>query len=301
MIVVAGEALVDMTPVAVDGCVAYVPRPGGSPMNVAVGLGRLGVDVSFLARLSRDRFGRMLRAHLLESRVGLELVADADDPSTLAFVHLSDGEPEYAFYAEQTADRLLQPADVGQLPDGAPLHLGANAMMLEPSATTLGKVLAREAGSRLTSLDPNIRPSLIPDADAYRARFSRWLSDIDVLKLSVADLGWLRPGTSVDGAVAGWLREGPALVLVTDGSAGARAFTRSFTTQVATPQVTVVDTVGAGDAFMAGALAYLDDAGKRTREDVEACTDDALRSLLHHATEIAADACTRPGAEPPWR
>jgi fructokinase len=301
MIVVAGESLIDLTPLAIGAETAYVPRPGGSPYNVALGLGRLGVPVSFLGRISQDRFGRLLRDHLADSGVGLDLVVDGDEPTTLALVHLGGDEPAYAFYAEGTAERLLERGEIGALPAGASLHVGSISLVLEPGASALTALMRQESGRRLISLDPNVRPGLIPDAAAYRSRFAEWLTLVDVVKVSVADLDWLAPGTEPAAAAARWIERGAALVLVTSGATGSSAFTAGATVQAAGPTVVVADTVGAGDAFTSGALAHLHAIGALSREGVGRLSRPELLDLLTAANAVAADTCTRPGADPPRR
>lgn len=301
MIVVAGESLIDLTPLGAGPGTAYVPRPGGSPYNVALGLGRLGVPVSFLGRISRDRFGRLLRDHLADSGVVLDLVVDGDEPTTLALVHLGDDEPEYAFYAEGTADRLLEASDLGALPAGAALHVGSISLVLEPGASALTELIRRESGRRFISLDPNVRPGLIPDAAAYRSRFAEWLGLVDVVKVSVADLDWLAPGAEPAAAAASWIARGAALVLVTAGATGSLAFTAGATGRATGPTVVVADTVGAGDAFTSGALAHLHAVGALSREGVSGLSPPELVDLLTAANAVAADTCTRPGADPPRR
>ena len=301
MIVVAGEALIDFTPAEVDGVQGYVPHPGGSPYNVAVGLGRQGVPVAFLGRISSDHFGKLLRSHLGESRVALEHVVTAAESTTLAFVHAGAGEPEYSFYAERTADRMLHRADLSPLPDAAALHLGSISLALEPGASTLEGLMQREARRRVISLDPNVRPGLIEDPEAYRARFARWTELADIVKASAADIAWLHPGTAPETVAARWLAAGVALVLVTSGAAGSFAYTAEAYATAAAPRVTVADTVGAGDAFTAGVLAYLHASSSLEREHLVALSGEDLRALLEEANEIAAATCTRPGAEPPWR
>lgn len=301
MIVVAGESLVDMTPCDCGGTAGYVPHPGGSPYNVAVGLGRLGVPVSFLGRVSTDRFGRMLQARLADSRVSLDLVATGNEPTTLAIVHVGTGEPEYSFYAEATADRLLLPEHVGALPDGAALHLGSISLLLEPGASTLDGLMRRESRRRLLTLDPNIRPGLIDDADTFRRRVQTWVELTDVVKVSEADLAWLYQGVPPEDVAARWLDAGAALVVVTSGTDGALAVTPTASAYAEAPEVVVADTVGAGDAFMSGLLAHLHANAWLTREAVAGLEQEQLLDLLAVANEIAGDTCTRPGADPPWR
>lgn len=188
-VVVAGDALVDLTPsTTVRGERAYQPHPGGSCLNVAVGLGRLGVPTAFLARLSSDAFGQMLRAQLADSGVHPTYFVDTDDLTTLAAVHLRGGQATYSFHAQRAADRGLLPEHLMTLAPGAALHLGSIALVLEPVASTLEGLLQRETGRRVISLDPNVRPGLIPDRVAYLDRFEGWVRLVDILKVSEEDL-----------------------------------------------------------------------------------------------------------------
>jgi len=301
-VVVAGDALIDLTPTTtVRGQLAYEPHPGGSCLNVAVGLGRLGVPTAFLARLSNDAFGQMLRAQLAESGVHPTYFVDTDDLTTLAAVHLRGGQPTYSFHAQRSADRGLLPEHLMPLPDGAALHLGSIALTLEPVASTLEWLLRREAGSRVISLDPNIRPGLIPDRVAYLDRFEGWMRAIDILKVSAEDLAWLYPRLSEDDVVTAWHAAGIPLVLVTHGEHGARASTPSTSVSAIAPPVAVVDTVGAGDAFTSGTLAHLHERGLLARDSLRSLDAADLIELLEEACLVAADTCTRAGAEPPRR
>ena len=308
-VVVAGDALVDLTPATTtQGTLAYEPHPGGSCLNVAVGLARLDVPTAFLGRLSRDAFGGLLREHLAASDVMDGWWVDTDDLSTLAFVHLSaEGHATYSFHAEGAADRGLRPEHLrelsagGNLPPRAALHVGSIALVFEPVASTLEGMLRREARSRLISLDPNIRPALIADRDAYLRRFSTWTAQVDIVKVSAEDLTWLYPGIPEDDVIADWLAQDVSLVLVTHGEVGARAATAAASVRVPAPKTRVVDTVGAGDAFTAGALAFLNEMHALDRAAVQAFDGASLERLLHTACRIAADTCTRRGADPPRR
>jgi len=301
-VVVAGDALIDLTPTTtVRGHLAYEPHPGGSCLNIAVGLGRLGVPTAFLARLSRDAFGQMLRTHLVASEVQSTYFVDTDDLTTLAAVHLRDGQATYSFHAVGAADRGLLPDHVMPLSPGAALHLGSIALMLEPVASTLEGLLQREAGRRVVSLDPNIRPGLIPDREAFLHRFEGWVQLVDILKLSAEDLSWLYPDRSEDEVMRDWHAAGVPIVVVTHGEDGASASTPLATASVAAPSIAVVDTVGAGDAFMSGALAHLHERGLLARDSLRSLDAAGLTELLETACLVAADTCTRAGAEPPRR
>jgi fructokinase len=301
-VVVAGDALIDLTPTqTVRGHLAYEPHPGGSCLNVAVGLGRLDVPTAFLARLSSDAFGHMLRAHLAASGVQPTYFVDTDDLTTLAAVHLRDGQATYSFHAVEAADRGLLPEHLQQLPPGAALHLGSIALVLEPVASTLDGLLRRETGRRVISLDPNIRPGLISDREAHLRRFESWVPLVDMLKVSEEDLAWLYPGRPQEEIVADWHAAGVPLVIVTRGAHGAAASTRLGMTSVGAPRVAVVDTVGAGDAFMSGALAHLHERSLLRRDALVDLDASGLTRLLETACLVAADTCTRAGAEPPRR
>ena len=301
-VLVAGDALVDLTPATtVAGAAAYEPHPGGSCLNVAVGLGRLEVPTGFLARVSTDAFGQLIRAHLTDSDVQTDYLVDTDDLTTLAAVHLRDGHATYSFHAANAADRGLRPEHLPALPPGSALHLGSIALVLEPVASTLEGLLRSEAGRRVISLDPNVRPSLIGDRDSYLRRFEEWVPQVGILKVSTEDLDWLYPNRAVDEVIAGWHAAGVPLVLVTEGAQGARASTFSAAAHVAAPQVSVVDTVGAGDAFTAGALAHLYERRLLSSDALRTLDRPALDELLQAACVVAADTCTRAGAEPPRR
>jgi fructokinase len=301
VIVVAGEALIDLTPTDRAGGSAYVPHPGGSSYNVAVGLGRLGTPTAFLGRLSRDPFGRMLRERLESSGVSTELTAIGNEPTAVAFVHLSADEPEYSFHIAQTADRSLLPAELRPLPDDADcLHFGSISLVLEPAASTYEYLGRREAGKRLLTLDPNIRPSLLPDPDVYRCRLEDWVARVDLVKVSAADLAWFAPDASVDEVATRWLELGAALVLVTLGSKGAKAYSRAASVAVGPAEVMVVDTVGAGDAFTSATLSFLHRDGYLDRPALERLSASRLEGLVGFATTAASRSCSRPGADPLW-
>ena len=303
MIVVCGEALVDMTPARFGQAEGYLPRPGGSPYNVAVALGRLDVPVAFLGRVSTDAFGRLLRQHLVINGVDLRYLREGPEPSTLAFVHLAGAEPEFTFYGEGAADRQLRLED---LPPAFPgdvlaLHGGSISLVLEPIATTLDGLMRRERKKRLISLDPNVRPGLIRDREVYRERLEDWVASADLIKVSRADLSWLYPKQDIDQAAERWRRMGPALVVVTLGAQGAQGFASHGAVRVPGISVRVADTVGAGDAFTAGLLAWLFHHGRLTRGEVERLPEAELAGALDYANRVAALTSTRAGADPPRR
>ncbi len=197
MILCCGEALIDMLPrETTAGEAAFAPYAGGAVFNTAIALGRLGAPAGFFSGLSTDLFGVQLAETLAASQVETDLCARSDRPTTLAFVRLTNGQASYAFYDENTAGRLLAPADLPALPDRvSTLFFGGISLVNEPAAATYEALMAREAPRRVTMLDPNIRPGFIADAAAYRARIGRMIALADILKLSDEDLHWLEgPG-----------------------------------------------------------------------------------------------------------
>lgn len=303
MIVVCGEALIDFTPVLCGEARGYLPHPGGSPYNVARALGRLKIPVAFLGRISHDFFGQLLRANLLTSGVDLRYLREGAEPTTLAFVHLEAGqEPQFTFYGENTADRKLLPQ---HLPPAFSseihaLHFGSLGLVFEPSASTLEALMCREQGKYLISLDPNIRPRLIPDREHYRKRFEGWIRYADIVKSSQADLFWLYPKASLGWVAEHWHTLGALLVVITLGAEGAVGFSSlGETVKVAGNPVQIVDTVGAGDAFTAGLLAWLYRAEALQRERVARLDREGIAQALAYANKVAALTCTRCGAEPP--
>lgn len=298
MILSCGEALIDMLPrTSPAGEPCFAPYAGGAVMNTAIALARLGSASSFLTGLSSDLMGDVLRETLKASNVNLDHAVLSDRPTTLAFVKLTNGHASYFFYDENTAGRMMTPADMPVLPASIKAYFtGGIWLAVEPCGTALEALMAREAGARVTMIDPNVRPSFVRDRAAYTARVDRMIGLADIVKLSDEDAEWLY-GTTDPQAV---LAKGAKVVLVTEGSKGATAYTPRGAVQVAAPKITVADTVGAGDTFNAGFLASLDRQGLLSKAQVADLSDEALRAALSLGTRAAAVTCSRPGANPPW-
>lgn len=305
MILACGEALVDLIPASFGVEPGYLLRGGGSSYNVAIALGRLGVPVGFVGRVSLDPFGRMLRDRLAANGVDLTHLRTGDEPTALGVVQLAaGGEPQFAFYAEGTADRLMRVEDLPEIIPGAvtALHFGSISMVREPGASAFEQFMRRAHDrGRVVSLDPNVRPSVIGERSAYLQRLGGWLSAADVVKLSRDDLDWLYPGEPPKAIARRWLALGPALVVVTRGDAGATAFSGEMVVTAPAVRGMVADTVGAGDAFTAGLLAQLHELGLLYRKELTGLTRDAILECLGQANRVAGLACRRPGSEPPTR
>ncbi|MCP5366005.1 MAG: carbohydrate kinase [Hyphomicrobiales bacterium] len=303
MIVCCGEALIDMLPRRLpDGGDVFLPVPGGAVFNTAVALGRLGEEVQFLSGLSTDMFGRRLVAHLEESGVGTRLCKRCPRPTTLAFVTLTDGNAQYAFYDEGTAGRMLDSADLPDLPAGtAALHFGAISLIPEPCGSAYEEMMRRHRDGAVISFDPNIRPGFVDDEDAYRKRLHRMTAMSDIIKVSEEDLAWLEPDRAFDQVARDWIDNGAKVVVLTRGGDGVRAVTRTQDVHVPARRTTVVDTVGAGDSFNAGFLAGLRRGGDLAKARLAALPGDALVHALDFAAQVAAFTVGQSGANPPWK
>ncbi|GAB3283226.1 carbohydrate kinase family protein [Parasphingorhabdus pacifica] len=308
MIVVGGEALVDLVPdpSTIDGEIGPLhPRLGGGPYNVAIALGRLGIPAGFLARLSSDQFGDKLLDRLHNSNVDDSLVRRGAEPTPLAVVGLgADGSARYTFHTAETASRYVE--DPGPLPAGtSAVSLGTLGMVLEPGASAYERLLFREAElGRFVALDPNIRADLVEDPAAYRARFESWLPSVSLLKLSVDDAEWLADEDDPDvfAAVRRWQRAGPAGVVLTRGAGGLLALTAAGEwIEVGGVRADVADTIGAGDTVQAALLAWLREAGALSAATLRSLDPRRWEQALRFAASAAAVTVSRPGAEPPYR
>lgn len=299
MLTVLGEAIVDLV---AEGERRFVAHPGGSPLNVAVGLGRLGQAVSLAARLSHDSFGTMFRRHLAASNVDPRHLVEAPEPSSLAVATLdADGVAGYDFWTDGTADWQWTDAELAGVvgEDTVALHTGSVALELQPGAGRILELLGRVKGRTAISYDPNVRMAKRGPVEAGRAAVERVVALADLVKVSSEDLDWLYPGVPPLAAGARWATEGPALVVVTLGGDGAVAL-RAGGEQVRrpSPPVTVVDTVGAGDAFSSGLLGALAERGALAGAGA-GLSDVDLAPVLERAALVAALTCARPGADPP--
>ena len=298
MIVCCGEALIDFLPR--EGG-TYQPLNGGSIFNTAIALGRLGVATGFFSGLSTDFFGDSLKQGLKASGVDLKYVKVWDRPTTLAFVKFDGGHARYSFFDDNSASRMLVKKDLPKLAAKVTaLHFGSISLIPEPGGATLEALMKRETKTRVLSLDPNIRPSLIKDRRSHLARLNRLIAMCDILKISDEDVKWMTGKTDLTGAARKWLKAGAKIVAITKGGEGVEAFTKRFAISLPAVKVKLADTVGAGDTFTAGLLAALARANRLTKPHLAAIGEEALREALSFAAQAAAITCSRPGADPPW-
>ena len=300
MIVVGGENLIDsVQTTGADGNPVFAHKLGGSPYNVAVALARQGQVPHYVTPISTDDFGTQLADHLTAEGV-IVAAPRSDRPTTQAIVTLKAGVPEYLFHRDGTAERDVSAQSIiAAMPEGARhLHVGSLALFGGPDADAWEAVFHRAAADGLTtSLDPNLRPSLIEDDAAYRARLGRMLASASIVKLSDEDLAWIYPGLPQADAVA-QLRAatGAKVVVLTKGPDGASGWSGPVACDVDNPPVPdLVDTIGAGDTFMATILATLLGGG----QELEALTEAKLRQVLQRGVQAACLNCAQEGCDPP--
>jgi fructokinase len=291
---VIGEALIDI----VQGS-RRSQHVGGSPLNVAVGLAQLGRGVDFLTYIGDDAPGQRIAEYV--KTAGVRLVPGsvaAAQTSTAVVTIAADGSASYSFDLDW---RLT-----GTPPVPPPLfvHTGSIAAVREPGCLAVAALLDAYRVSATITFDPNVRPSLIVDRDQARERIDKLLERSDIVKVSDEDLRWLVPDRSPQDTARSWLASGPALIALTMGDRGSLAFCAAGETRVPAKRVEVIDTVGAGDAFMVGlldALWELGLLGGDRRADLRRIGLDTLTSALEVAGAASALTVARAGAKLPNR
>jgi fructokinase len=299
-VLVCGEALVDLFNAAPDR-----PVPGGSPFNVAIGLGRLGFPAAFLGGISTDDHGALLIRRLTDAGVDTRYALQTDRPTPVARVSTDEaGHPRYDFHVDRTADTALTP---DALPSTLPasieaIALGSYPIAVPPMADALAALAAREGAHRVVSIDANVRPALAGDLAAWRRRFAALVAHATIVKASDEDLlTAFGPDCHVPTLAQRWMEAGVSLVIVTLGAAGATAFFGSNSTTAPGQAVQVVDTVGAGDSFHAALLSRLHRRGLLSREALGRLAVADLDDALRYAIAAASITCSRSGADPPHR
>lgn len=281
-VLVIGEALIDITDHGEGKPIHHV---GGSPANVALGLGRLGRRVHLYTQLGADDMGDRARAHLNDSNV--VVVGDLQPRTSTAVARIqAGGHAQYTF--DISWDAFSPPA----LPPAPWIHTGSIAAFLEPGADSVLETLRARTSQARVSIDPNIRPALLPSAAAARERFGQLAELAHVVKMSDEDAAVLFPGASLDLVLDRLLEAGVETAAITSGAEGARIATASARVRVPAVRTRVIDTIGAGDTFMASIIDSLV-AGP-------AGGGAALEELGHRAAALAAITVSRAGADLPW-
>ncbi len=301
LILVAGEALVDLIPTDAS---TYQAVLGGSPYNTAIGAGRLNVPCGFAGRVSTDAMGEGIIAGLVESGVDTSFCARDRQPSPLAFVTRGTETTgaRYAFYLGSTAYDGPAPFPSDWPGRVGHLHIGSFSATEGPMGAAALQAFSAARGRITLSYDPNIRPLVIrPPAETTPAVEAR-VKLSTLVKVSDEDMLWLYPNEDPHAAAAGWARLGPRLVVLTRGGAGAVGFFDGRQVERSAPPITVVDTVGAGDSFMAALMATMIGDGALGRAALGQdgpYTEAQVDGWISYAIAAAAITCTRKGANPP--
>ncbi|MFE3389466.1 carbohydrate kinase family protein [Streptomyces anulatus] len=292
-LLVVGECVADI--VRLPDRAARV-HPGGSPANVAYGLARLGHRAVLLTQLGPDGNGRLIREHLASGGVDVRTDGSTAPTPSAAVTLDGSGQAGYVFDVSWTlAPVAVEPAPVH-------VHTGSIGAVVEPGSTTVLDIVRAARATATVSYDPNVRPALMGDHAAAVRRVEECVGLSDLVKASDEDLEWLYPGEDPERVAARWLGRGPAVVLVTRGGAGALAVLPGGHITVQAPEVDVVDTVGAGDAFMSGTLHALSAhglLGPGARDRLHAVDRGTVTDVLRHAVASAAVTVSRAGANPP--
>ncbi|MGK2310209.1 carbohydrate kinase family protein [Cutibacterium sp. V947] len=290
---VIGESLIDV----VNDAGRVSEHPGGSPMNVAIGLARLGRDVELATWIGHDDHGREIEAHVGADNVRLSSSSRDADRTSTATATLTGGQASYEFDLEWALPSVQIPADC------VVVHTGSLACGIAPGRQVVAETVAAARDSATITFDPNCRPSLLGDPGTARHGVEQFVRLADVVKASDEDLTWLGEGADPVEMLAGWMGMGPKIGILTMGEHGVVAMT-SAGVEIRVPgeQTEVVDTVGAGDSFMSATIDGLWAAGllgAEHRADLGRIQPDILRQVMHRAAHVAAITVSRAGANPP--
>jgi fructokinase len=303
MLMACGDALIDFVPTRnADGREAVMPAVGGSCLNVAIGMARLGAPTGFVGGISTDLFGRMIADHAAASNVELGLATRSDHQTTLAFVRIVAGESHYAFYDADTATRNWTYRR-GSIPFDTveAVHIGSTTLVNDQGAAETKALVADARASATISFDPNCRPNLVRDKPVYLARMAEFARTADLIKMSDVDFAYLHGEEPYQQRASELLGQGTSLVVITRGNNGAIAWhEEAGRIEITAPKVDVADTIGAGDSFQAALLFALHKQGRLARKQLKNISADELRRALSFAANCAGLTCTRPGADPPW-
>ncbi len=302
MLLSCGDALIDFLPVkSVDGRDAAVPVAGGSCLNIAVGMARLGAPAGFVGGISTDLFGRIIADHALASKVDLRYATRSEHQTTLAFVRHVGREPQYAFYDEATASRNWTYRR-GSIPfeEIEAIHVGSTTLANDRGAAQTLAMIEDADGSTTISFDPNCRPNLVRHKARYVDQMDAFAATANIVRMSDVDFEFLYGRSDHTGKAKSLIKAGASLVVITRGIKGAQAWHgEAGAIDVQAPTMDVVDTIGAGDSFQAALLFALRAIGRIKTGTLAQIGLDELSRVLSFASTCAAFTCGRAGADPP--
>jgi fructokinase len=302
MLLSCGDALIDFLPAqSADGRDALVPMVGGSCLNIAIGMARLGAPTGFVGGVSTDLFGRLIADHAAGSRVDLQFATRSARPTTLAFVRTIDGEAHYAFYDEQTASQqwTWRPGSI-RFAEVEALHVGSTTLVERAGYDEALAMIGEAQDTTTISFDPNCRPNLVRDKSDYVRRMDRLAAQSDIVRLSNADFAYLHGSNDYASKAEALLAARTSLFVVTRGEEGVQAWHKEAGVVAAkAPRVDVVDTIGAGDSFQAALLFALHRMGRIGSAALSKMKAADLQAALAFAASCAAETCRRHGADLP--
>ncbi len=306
MIICAGESLIDLVSFAgQNGEVQYSPHVGGSILNSAIALGRLGADAYYFGAVSNDTFGELIEDYLRDSKVQENFIIKTNRPTTLAYADVSNGVAKYTFVDEHSAGRLIDEDSlkpfVNKIKNAKALLVGGISLQVEPCGSSWQWLVEQVAGSCLIYFDANIRPDFIEDKDKYLKRFELLTRKVDVIKISEEDYSYLYGEQDFEKVTAEWLDKGIKLIILTLGEKGVKViYGGGKEISVGIELVKVVDTIGAGDSFNAGFLFDLDKQKMLDQKKLASIDISTLKKALIFANQVARFTVTQKGANPPW-
>ena len=281
----------------------YRPKLGGSVFNTACALGRLGAKVGFLSGVSNDPFGELLIKALYDCSVDLSMIVRGNGLTTLAFVHLDNGDATYRFYDENSAGRMIHLRDFAPVAsDVQAMFFGGISLCFDPAASTYQEIFHANTANKVTMIDTNVRPEFVTDKAAYFKRLKQMIALGDIVKVSEDDLNLLIDGKHNAVEKLAMIKPmGPSVAILTKGAKGVSAlYSGGQIINVSAPKVSVKDTIGAGDTFNAGFLAMLENLNLLSKAKIEKISAGDLRSALVYGVKAAAIVVQREGANPPW-
>ena len=306
MIICAGESLIDLVSFAgQNGEVQYSPHVGGSILNSAIALGRLGADAYYFGAVSNDTFGELIEDYLRDSKVQENFIIKTNRPTTLAYADVSNGVAKYTFVDEHSAGRLIDEDSlkpfVNKIKNAKALLVGGISLQVEPCGSSWQWLVEQVAGGCVIYFDANIRPDFIEDKDKYLERFEQFTRKVDVIKISEEDYSYLYGEQDFEKVTAEWLDKGIKLIILTLGEKGVKViYGGGKEISVGIELVKVVDTIGAGDSFNAGFLFDLDKQKMLDQKKLASIDISTLKKALIFANQVARFTVTQKGANPPW-
>ena len=300
MIFVAGENLIDFI---ADEKNNYKPFVGGSTLNTALSLGRLKSKVYFFSRISNDYFGRLIQKKLKESQVNISLIQKTNNQTTLAIVS-NKKNPEFNFYSNETAFRNFKKYSLDKkfIKKIKLSHFSSISLALNPSADTFLKMMKeiKKNSQSIISLDPNIRPTIIENKKKYLSKLSNYMKLADIIKMSDEDYNYISK-KKYDVQIKEWMQFfSIKLFVLTRGPKGSILYTRKKKIIKKINKINIIDTVGAGDTFIAGLIFYLNKARMLDINSFENITKKNWLNCLNFASKVAELNCLKAGCEPPY-